>query len=253
MSKDKKIETYKLYNGEVTLLFDPVKHIYTVDGKKKESVTGITKVIDKPAILYWAVNQAVELLAETLKPGVAYDEIQIKQLLQDAKVAHRRSSTEAADIGTLVHEATDIYKKTRKIKKLVNPKAKACFNLFLKWVKKNKVRFIESERKVYSRKLDYAGTMDSYLEMNGKFFVEDEKTSSGIYDEFWYQTSGYQQAYQEETGAKVDGQLVVRVSKEGVLEVKENYDYKKNVIAFNGALMVCRRKRELKDEKKGGD
>ena len=200
--------------------------------------------------MFWAVNQAVELLAETIKAGVAYDEIQIKQFLQEAKSAHRRKSTEAADIGTLVHEATDVYKKTGKITKLVNPKAKACFNLFLKWVKKNKVKFIESERKVYSRKLGYAGTMDSYLEMNSKFYVEDEKTSSGIYDEFWFQTSGYQQAYQEETDAKVDGQLIVRISKEGELEVKENYDYKKNVMAFNGALVIHKRMKEMKDEKK---
>jgi hypothetical protein len=242
-------ETYRLYKNKVILEFDSEKHVYTVGGKKVEGVTGVTGIIAKPALIYWAVNQTIGFLQKTLKAGVGYDEIELGQLLEQAKFAHRKRTTEAADIGTLVHKAIEDYIKTGKITPLVHPKAKECFAQFVKWAKDNKVEFLESERKVYSKKFQYAGTMDFYCKMKGKYFVGDTKTSSGIYDEMWFQVSAYQQAYQEETGAKVDGHLIVRVGKDGSIEVQENYDYDKNIVAFNGALLLYKRVQELNDIK----
>ena len=96
--------------------------------------------------------------------------------------------------------------------------------------------------------------MDFYCQIGDKRFAGDTKTSSGIYDEMWFQTSAYQQAYQEETGVRIDGQIIVRVGKDGSLEVKENYEYEKNIVAFNGALLLYRRIQELNDiKKKGGE
>jgi hypothetical protein len=241
---------YKLYKNQIELKFDDEKHIYEVEGKKIEGVTGVCGVIAKPALIYWAVNQAIEFLQKAIVPGKGYDELEITSLLNDAKFAHRKKTTDAADIGTLVHEAVDKYAKTGEITKLINIKAKASLDQFIGWATENKVRFIESERKVYSKKLGYAGTMDFYCQMGDKFFVCDTKTSSGIYDEMWFQTSAYQQAYQEETGVPVNGHIIVRVGKDGSLEVKENYEYEKNIVAFNGALLLFRRVQELNDIKK---
>jgi hypothetical protein len=39
------------------------------------------------------------------------------------------------------------------------------------------------------------------------------------------------------------------VSKIGELEVVENYDYEKNIKAFNGALQLYKRVMELRDER----
>jgi len=245
-----KTETFKLYKGTITLKFEPERHIYTIDGKKTEGVTGVCGVIAKPALMYWAVNQAIARLQKTLKPGKAYDELEIKKLLENAKQIHRAKTTEAGDIGTLVHNAVEVYAKTGKITRLFNLKAKTSFAKFVEWAKKHNVEFIENERKIYSKKYGYAGTMDFYCKISGKFFVGDTKTSSGIYDEMWLQTSAYQQAYQEETGAKVDGQIIVRVGKDGSIQVKESYDYEKNVVAFNGALLLYRRMQEFKDIQK---
>ena len=244
-------ELYKLYNNTVTLKFDEGKHVYEVNGQRVLGVTGVCGVINKPALMYWSVNMAVEYLARNLKAGKSYDEIEIKQLLEKAKYAHRNVKKEAGDIGTLVHEAVDKYAKTGIITPLVNTKAKTSLEQFIKWSTDNKVRFIENEIKVYSKKLGYAGTMDFYCQMGEKFFVGDTKTSSGIYDEMWFQTAAYQQAYQEETGDKVDGHLIVRVGRDGSIEVKENYEYEKNITAFNGALVLYRRIEELNDIRKG--
>ena len=246
---NKILDAYKLYNGTVELLFDPVKHVYTVDGRTVVGATGVTGIIAKPALMYWAVNMAIGYLEGALKAGQVYDEIAIKRMLETAKSAHRIKKEEAGDIGTLVHEAIEEYIKTGNVREVVHAQAKVAFDNFMKWVKDEKVKFTDSERKVYSKKKDYAGTMDFTCTIGKKFYVGDTKTASGIYDEFFFQTSGYQQAYTEETKKKVDGQVIVRVGKDGSFEVakRTNKDYKKNVVAFNGALDLYKRVQELKD------
>lgn len=253
-------DSYKLYGGKVELLFDPEKHVYTIDGRKIENATGVTNIINKPMLIPWAVKMATTYLAEVLKAGVAYDEIQIKKMLETAKTAHTVKSGDAADIGTLVHEAIKEFIVTGKPVAPVHAQAKECFENFLKWAKDEKVKFHDSERKVYSKKYDYAGTLDFTCTIGKKFYVGDTKTSTGIYDEYWFQVSGYQQAYVEETKAKVNGQIIVRVGKDGSFELqkRDNKAYKENVKAFNGALVLSRRVNALKAEyyqnsKKGGD
>lgn len=243
-------ETYQLYGGEVELHFDPIKHVYTVDGKVVEGATGVTGIINKPALMYWAVNQAIEFLQRTLVAGTSYDELQLKAMLDGAKSAHRIKKETAGDVGTLVHDAIEKYIKTGVVTNLVHPVAGNCFTNFLKWATENDVKFLESERKVFSKVHQYAGTMDFRCQIGNKFYVGDTKTSTGIYDEFWFQVSAYQQAYEEETGLKTDGQIIVRVGKDGSFEVqyRDNEDYKENVKAFNGALALYKRIQALKSK-----
>jgi len=246
------IETYKLYGGTVCLTFDPDKHIYTVDGERVDGVTGVVSVIAKPALIYWSVNMALSYIGKKIKAGKSYDEIQLKKILEGAKIAHKVKKEDAGDIGTLVHEAIERYILTGKEEPPVHEKAKVCYENFINWAKENKVRFIETERKVYSKEYNYAGTMDFACVIGDKTFVGDIKTSNAIYNEYWFQTSAYQQAYTEETGTKIDGQLIVRVSRNGDFEIQENYDYEENVQAFNGALVLYRRIQQLKDNENAG-
>jgi hypothetical protein len=246
------MESHKLYDGSIELKFDESKHVYTVNGEIIESATGVTGVINKPALMFWAVNQAIGFLENALKPGIGYDELQIKSMLESAKMAHRKKSTEAADIGTLAHTAIETYIKTGKIVPPVQPQAKICFESFLKWATEKNVKFSDSERKVYSKSHKYAGTMDFACEIDGKSYIGDNKTSTGIYDEYWFQVSAYQQAYEEETGKMFDGQVIVRIGKDGSFEVqyKYNNDYLENVKAFNGALALYKRMQVLKAKSK---
>lgn len=240
-------EQYNLYNGKVALLFDSEKHIYTVNGKKVEGTTGVLSVVSKPALMYWAVNMALAYIGKKIKAGKSYDEIQLKKILEGAKIAHKVKKEDAGDIGTLVHEAIESYILTGKEEPPVHEKAKVCYNNFVNWAKENKVKFLETERKIYSKEYQYAGTMDFACVIGDKTFVGDIKTSNAIYNEYWFQTSAYQQAYTEETGTKIDGQIIVRVSRNGDFEIQENYDYEENIQAFNGALVLYRRIQQLKD------
>jgi len=242
---------YILYRGEIELLFDEEKHLYTVNGKKADGTTGVLGVIAKPALMYWAVNQAIEHLQAILKPGQSYDELELKGMLDQANTAHRKRKEDAGDKGTIIHKWCEDWIAGKNPATPINPELKNATDKFLEWVNSNKVEFLESEKIIYSRDYNYAGTMDFLAKVNGKLIVGDFKTSSGIWDEYWFQVSAYQNAYEEEfPDTRIDGQIIVRIGKDATLEVKENFvreDYIENFTAFISALQLNRRILVLKD------
>jgi len=81
------METYKLYNNEVELTFDPVKHMYKVNDKIVFGVTSICGILDKKALMYWAVNMAIKHLETYLK---GKDFIGIERDSEYMKIAEAR-------------------------------------------------------------------------------------------------------------------------------------------------------------------
>ncbi len=258
------VKKLKLYNGTVELEFNEDTHSYLIDGKKIVGTTSVLGCLHKPAITPWAVKVTVAHIESVLRSGIIYDEIEIKNMLEDAKGAYRRHSTNAMDVGTMVHEwiASHVAGTTPPMP--VNQLAQNAIGAFLRWEKDHKVKFLESERLLYSKKHNYAGTLDFIAKVDGKIKIGDFKTSTGIYDEMWFQVAAYLQAYLEEFPSKeVVGGIIVRIGKDGALEigerktkdgvVLENGDYiadvKKNAAVFNAALTIYRRLNELKDEK----
>lgn len=215
------METYKLYNGQIELKFDNTSHMYTVNDKVVYGVTSAVGVLNKPALLYWAVNMAVEYLDANLTPGMVIDEVNKTTLLSEAKKAHRNILSTAADIGTAVHEYLEQYIKAGVNKQPlpampVNPQIRKGVEALLAWTKKNKVKFISSERKVYSKKYQYAGTLDAEIQVNGgELGLIDFKTSSGIYSEMLIQTAAYAKALEEEAGKKYKHIWILRMPKDG--------------------------------------
>lgn len=246
---------YKLYKNTVDLEYEDTRHLYKVNNKKADGVTGVLGVIAKPALMYWAVNQAIDHLKVALKAGQSYDELQLSQILEGAKYAHRSKSGEALTVGDKVHDWIDKYIKGEKPESFVNEIMRKSCEQFLKWVSDEKVEFIENEKIVYSKKLNYAGTFDFLAKINGKIWIGDIKTSSGIWDEYWFQTAAYRQAYREEyPEVKISGEVIVRVGKDATLEVARSTDkfvtpYWINRNAFNHALKLHRTLNQLKDYK----
>lgn len=241
---------YHLYNETIELSFDEKKHLYTVDGTKVDGVTGVLGVINKPALMYWAVNQAIEHLQETIKPGVAYDEIQILDMLSSAKAAHRKKKETAADKGSIVHNWIKAHIAGAAPEMPFNEECKNSIEQFLAWQKEHKVEFIESEKILYSKRFRYAGTTDFIAKINGSIVIGDFKTSTGIWDEYWLQIAAYWGAYLEEyPDAKIENAVIVRIGKDGVLEIAENNEFVENYTAFKGALVLHRRLNQFKDKK----
>lgn len=250
-------EKTKLYAGKIELVFDPVKHTYKVRDVIIPSVTQVVGVINKPALMYWAVNQAIGYLQGVWVAGKSYDEVEILNHLEEAKKTNRKTTTDAAIVGTMVHDWISKYIKGHNPLEPVNPAIKAATSAFLQWVSEHKVKFLESEIKIYSKKYAYAGTMDFEAEIDGKLVVGDIKTSSGIYPEARLQVAAYQQARQEETGKTYDHRVIIRVGKVLIedkpdFEIAEFNDFKLDIKAFLGALLLTNRLNNFKKEAKNG-
>ena len=71
-----------------------------------------------------------------------------------------------------------------------------------------------SEKKVYSKEYDYAGTIDAIAMINDKYCIVDFKTGAKIYKEAYVQLSAYSQAVEEIHGRSVDLAVVLRLDKE---------------------------------------
>lgn len=223
------IQEYKLYGGKVILSFDTGKHKYSVKGKTVYGVTSIVGVLDKPALKFWAVGRAIEVLEEKFLPGTVYDELEIKWMLDEAKRAHTVRLKKAGDVGTAVHQWLENYiiagVGKKPLPKLpTNKEMRQCLKGFFKWTKENKVKFISAEQKCYSLKNNYAGTYDCEAMVNGKRTIIDFKTGKGIYPEMILQATAYLMAKEEDAKKKYTGGVIIlRLSK----EIKE-----KNVKAF---------------------
>jgi hypothetical protein len=163
-----------------------------------------------------------------------------EKILQDAKTAPRDKLEEAGDVGHMAHTWLEFYIKSvialGKAKeagdeaaiaehqqsiesKLANlPKderASNCAKAALAWMNEHDVKWVETERKIYSKKHSYAGTLDGLAlvsscnnplccveKFKDRFSVIDWKSSNYLYIEYLYQTAAYQHAISEEFGGK---------------------------------------------------
>ena len=119
--------------------------------------------------------------------------------------------------------------------------------LFEQWAIDNKVRFLESEKHVYSREMWIGGILDCLIELDGKLWLMDIKTGSGIYAEAFYQMSAYDLCFQEMGAPAVEGYIVVNLPKTGGIKEKRsisNEDYK---LAFRSALNLYRVGEKIKN------
>lgn len=231
-------EQYEFYNGKVILHYDPKAHVYLLvkDGDliPQEGVTNVCHIIDKSeALIPWAVKQmAAMLLTEaviTLPDGskqmraMQYQEFE--NLVLASKTAHRDKLEEAGDVGhiahawieryikaILAHGAASVQVQEVLAKFPVDERAMNCCLAALDWMRDHNVRWLGTERKIYSRKHGYAGTMDGLCLVDScsdphcckksfkdRLTISDWKTSNYLYVEYLLQTAAYMQAYNEET------------------------------------------------------
>lgn len=229
--------------------FDEKKHVHKLDGKNLTGITTILSVINKPYLIQWSANMAVEYIRDTAVEktidGVHYLLTQGHHL-EDAKVAHTKKKEKAGGIGTKVHEAVEKYIKSGEMKsddKLIQK----CLNNFMSWAKEDKVEFVESEKNLYSKKYWLGGIVDFVCKIDGEIWIGDVKTSSGIYPESFLQMAGYQLML-EELGLyeNIKGHIVVNLRKDGTMEVKKNCEVGSHREAFLSALVLYRSLNDIK-------
>jgi hypothetical protein len=173
------------------LVFTEGNHQYRWDGKVVPSVTGILGILNKPALVHWAANTAVEHLLAF--PGD----------YEGAKKAHQTKKEDAGDVGKIVHKYAERLLGGKDVVLPDEVKARRGCMAFDDFAREHKLKPIALERRMMSLKHRYAGTTDFYGDVDGKRAILDFKTSSGMYDEFWYQTSAYEEALVEELYGEV--------------------------------------------------
>jgi hypothetical protein len=256
-----------------TFTFDPVKHVYTLDDKPLTGVTTILGVIAKPNLIQWAADMAVKYIKEKSEPlddglvGQPPSLVRVvtDEVLEEARLAHRKKKEKAGELGTDVHAQveeliklalqTDGYIGTHWIRDDHNKQIKN----FIEWAAENNVKFLASEKRLYSTEHWYAGTADIICEIDSKRYVGDIKTSSGIYPEAYIQASAYAMALQEmeDNGnpekkllhavkPMFDGVVIVNLRKDGGFEYRYNYDLEGNFKCFLGALTIYRHMAAIK-------
>jgi hypothetical protein len=216
---------------KVGFYFDEGSHTYYLDGKPLTGVTTVLQCIAKPALIQWAANMCADYIKENYS-GELTDE-----LLKEARTAHRKKKEDAGQKGTDVHSLVENWIKTGVSPEEPNKQ----FQNFVNWAQENKVKFLTSEQRVYSKKHWYAGTLDFICEIDGKKYIGDLKTSSGIYGrEYFFQCAGYRQALEEMGETDFHGSIIVRCGKKGDFETKESFDYETDRDGFNAALRLYR-------------
>jgi len=192
------------------------------------------------------------------------------ELIKAAKDAYKIKSTEAADIGTIVHDYAYHYEKGDTFKcielqkivdahkdsqKIINGLEK-----FIAWKKKNKDEILNTEEivayvcglhqkapnSVITGCLCYAGKYDRLARRGDLVILQDFKTSNGIYPDHFIQMAAYATALEYWTGLNVGGFEVLRFGKEnGEFQTLLIDDYKE-MQSFRQQAWRCRQTYEFK-------
>jgi ATP-dependent exoDNAse (exonuclease V) beta subunit len=138
----------------------------------------------------------------------------LENILLQAKKAHRQKKTDAADIGTRVHEVIQAWvesdgkldpaevcptlfynlfkSKTADLtpEMILNAQARQGLEAFIAWGEFHDVHVLAWEEVVSDGEY-YAGRYDMLATIDGNVTLLDFKTSTGIWDEYWVQVNAY--------------------------------------------------------------
>jgi len=231
------METIILYKGEVGIQFYPNSHRYKLisDGEISPnewvpSPSSIVGKLDKSqALIPWAVGCFEKKVQELMRDGVNFSKDDVLAMLSEGREAHKNIKDSACNVGDIVHKYAENYSSGKdeipaefaELDDSEQFKVNAGIEAFKKWIADSKPKFIETECVVYSRKEKFVGTFDALVEIDGKKYILDYKTSKSVYTSHFYQVSAYLKAWEEERGEKLAGGMIVLFCKDDVIKNEE--------------------------------
>ena len=171
---------------------------YFVGEKKVKSVTTLIG-----ANLGWNFYPLLNWNLKLMKQGV------------DPKEELKR----AGRIGTLAHIMIEEFIKGGSVildgysAKEISHAKQAYYN-FLNFKEDYNPEILETELKMVSEKYKFGGTCDAVATVNNKLMMLDWKSSNHVHEEHKIQIAAYAKMYEEETGKRIQGAMIVRVDKE---------------------------------------
>ena len=241
----KKVETVEKDIYE----FDEKKHVHKLNGQNLTGVTTVLGVIAKPMLIQWSANEAVKSVTQKWMPEIAYSKAEIQEILDEARIAHRKKKEDAGALGTDVHADIELLiiealqGTTGQIEGYRGENVQVAH--FVKWAMDNKVKFLGSEDHLYSKEWWVGGICDFLCEIDGELWCGDIKTG-GVYSEAFFQTAAYQMMY-EEMGLHQNfkGQIILGLLKDGSFIEKRSVSNEENKEAFLAALKLYRIKQKV--------
>ncbi|MCC6619446.1 MAG: hypothetical protein IT341_10470 [Chloroflexi bacterium] len=158
------------------------------------SVTTLLGAIDKPALLFWAAEQAAlaAVHSESTWRGMLADDdpgcphtsaasCAVIKWLRDARFRKPRGVRSATDLGTAVHAAAEEYELTGK-RPEVDAEVLPFLDQYDRWLQRFSPVFEATEMAVYNPDLGYGGTLDNILVIDGVRFLADKKSTRSVVD-----------------------------------------------------------------------
>ena len=120
---------------------------------------------------------------------------------------------------------------------------------FIDWANKSKVKFLETEKNIYSEKLFIGGIVDMICEIDGQIWLGDVKTSgSGIYSEHFFQCAGYHLMLEAmELYPNITGYLILNLKESGEMLEKRSVSNEENKKIFLNCLEIYRQQEKIKN------
>jgi hypothetical protein len=240
-------------------------HRYFYDGKLMTGVTTVLNVLAKPALIQWSANMAAAYalshademdtnafasVMATIARLTNREAIELDKsfpTFKAARNAHTAKKEAAGTHGTDTHKLIETYVKKclaeNEGKPVTDFEAPEIIQPFISWSLENVDHFLFSERLMHDPKQFFAGTADfGYVGKDGRRYIGDFKTSSGIYGiDYWLQVSAYRYLAEVEGDAPYDGMTVVRIGKDdGQFEAHSLYEYETYRDVFLSCLRIYR-------------
>jgi len=198
-------------------------------------VTDITGALPKDWMAPWVAKVNSDYLRNHIGKKLT------EELIDESKKQYNIVRDTAADLGSKVHSWVEQYLKVGKKDLPDDDKVLNGITAFLKWVDAHKVKFVSSERMVYSRDDHYIGTLDAEAEVDGKLCVLDWKTSKAIYPEYFLQVGAYQKAAEQEGSVYTGDRWIARFDKEtGEFECVQRGNLQEDYLTFLATLQMKR-------------
>jgi hypothetical protein len=187
-------------------------------------------------------------LNKVLDDNEQLDRVKLERLYKESMEHTDNVSDDASLVGSVVHGLVEDFIKGKEIPNQSDPAVVNCWNLFLDWWNQQNYKVVDIERKLFSKKYGYVGTLDLVVEnKKGELVLIDLKTSNQIVFGYVLQANAYKQAYEEETGKKISSCFCLRIGKKDTkVEIAPIPLNKKLFNTFLGVKMIVEQRESSK-------
>jgi ATP-dependent exoDNAse (exonuclease V) beta subunit len=189
-------------------------------------------------------------IAENLSPSNPLYGLPVDDILKEWKLNGQR----AANLGTEVHEWIENFYKHKVESKTSSDEVQLRVDNFKQYYQQrlSSLKSVFQEKKVFSRKWGYAGTVDAIFELNGEYMIGDYKTNKAFttdsdfkgtmkkmnppfqdvwlnkHNEYSMQVSLYRLIIEEETGLELSDSFLLWIPKDGC-KIYKAIDYRDRI------------------------